>query len=323
MPTPAAMSFQHSPSAPASTIVELNIAAVIAESVLYGVFLVLFCGGMYVRVVRCETSCRSRLWWSPVVVCTVAIFLIASAHWAIAVARWICTSSAFISGRRHRSVDVLLNVNGALSLSSLWFGDAVIIHRLWVLGNRNAKIAVPAILSWTMLVVCGIILSVGLLRNVPNSPAVIYMHWILRVFTNVYCTLCISWRLWRVRKSHTDQAFETLNTLLAVTIESAAILAAWTIFYVTTSELNSPLNLFAGALTPQVIGLTNMLIQIRIALTSGAGGEGSGSGLVITSLGSMVRVNVVHLGLPELPDSGAGQELKEEEEDVEMTRFDA
>jgi hypothetical protein len=60
-----------------SRILVVNIATVILESLLYGIFLVCFFVNLYVRVSKYANpkQFRTRAWWNPVVISTMAIFL--------------------------------------------------------------------------------------------------------------------------------------------------------------------------------------------------------------------------------------------------------
>ncbi|KAJ7064607.1 hypothetical protein C8F01DRAFT_770294 [Mycena amicta] len=283
-----------------TNLLALNIAGVVAECVIYGIFLVLFCGGMYLRISRFDSQ-RGDLWWNPVVICTVAIFLICTAHWSLTLTRFL---RAFTGSHGSalayycRPNDLLQSVNAAITIVSLWFGDALIIHRLWVIWERNAKVTAIPTLCWLGLVGSGISAIVAISKHLHYNNGVtsafLPVNWLLRIITNVYCTAFIAWRLWRVREIETGPTSQLgiLTTLLAVSVESAAILTAWSVFYAVTNETESPLNLIASNLTSQIIGLTNMLIQIRIGLGWSRTTTTHESDMVMTSNGSMFRVNV-------------------------------
>nr|GAT56692.1 predicted protein [Mycena chlorophos] len=272
----------------------LAVASVISESVVFGAFLVLFCIGMAIRVARFDAE-RGDCWLNPVVVCTLAIFSICTTHWSISLTRFLRALSregpfnAF-------TMDSLRNINATLTIVSLWFGDAFMIHRLWVIWDRRPKLVVLPVTFFVGMVASGILSIITLWRHSTENEATTTVIWLLRLFTNGYCTTFIAWRLWYAREIETGPASQLriLTTLLAVTIESAAVLAAWTIFYAVTNQMASQLNTIASTLTPQIIGLTNMSIQIRIGLgwsPRGSGSTSHESGMVMTSIGSMARVN--------------------------------
>ncbi|KAJ7189917.1 hypothetical protein GGX14DRAFT_546998 [Mycena pura] len=270
----------------AISVLAANLTLVVSESVLYGIFLVLFCVGFYSRISRSKSESRfGTFWWLS----TLAIFLTCTGHWIITVIRlfhaflqWPPTDVA--SAYRAFNWGILQKVSSILSVTPMWIGDGVIIHRLWVVWNNDRRIIVLPMLSLVGLIGEFHFLDEALTFNddfdEPANPRV-YTHSFkprgsanpppLQVgysaYTNVYCTAFIAWRVWGVRRAPQETEFKPLMSVLAIIMESAAIVAAWTIFYAITNETDSNLVLIAMNLTPQIIGISNMLIHIRIGIT--------------------------------------------------------
>ncbi|KAJ7189446.1 hypothetical protein GGX14DRAFT_702035 [Mycena pura] len=296
----------------AISLVALNMASVVLESLLYGAFLILFSAGLYLRISRhLSQSSRNGLCWNPVVISTVAIFLTCTGHWILTLVRFF---RAFLESEAPGaalayyscSSDLLVRVGGILTIIALWIGDAVIIHRLWVIWNRNPRVVILPVLSWCGLIIVSLVGLIMAFKHAQYNKGAMIVSWIFEALTNVYCTAFIAGRLWSARQAPQKSQAKLLTSVLAVTVESAAILATWTIFFAVTSETQSPLLLIVMNLTAQIIGLTNMLIHIRIGLGWSTHGDNS-TGVVMTSDASIfaVKTESSELRIPHLRRSQA------------------
>ncbi|KAJ7112694.1 hypothetical protein C8R44DRAFT_882446 [Mycena epipterygia] len=72
--------------------VAVNIVAVVLESLLYGLLLIVFSTNLYLRITRYarpqDFVSRGGLWWNPIVISNIAIFATCTAHWIINVERF-------------------------------------------------------------------------------------------------------------------------------------------------------------------------------------------------------------------------------------------
>ncbi|KAJ7220923.1 hypothetical protein GGX14DRAFT_432437 [Mycena pura] len=287
-----------------SSRVGMKMVVVVLESFLYGISLVLFYIGFHLRISRfASRSIRDGLWWHPVVISTVAIFLTSTGHWLLTIIGFfhaVLESQADGVADAYHSCNSCLtqNVGNALVLVTLWIGEAVIIHRLWVIWNRELRVIALPVLSLLGLIACG---STGLFAIFHHdtytfNEKTMTANWILRLITNVYCTAFIAWRVLGARQEAHETEARPLMSVLAVLVESAAILAAWTVFYAVTYETESELQVVAINLTAQVTGLANMFIHIRLGMAHTmrprTGTQSSdANGVVMTSHASLFGVN--------------------------------
>ncbi|KAJ7189445.1 hypothetical protein GGX14DRAFT_485004 [Mycena pura] len=256
----------------ALSFLAMNMVVVVVESIFYGVFLVLFLVSLYLRISRYAASqsegsgCDGhQLWWHPVAISTTAIFLACTAHYILTVLRFF---NAFIGSRSAlRYYADLSNptahASTALTYVTMWIGDAVIIHRLWVIWNRNLLVIALPCVSLLGLIACSIASLSALLHEAENT---IVINWIFITITNVYCTAFIGWRIWTARRDSQEYGAQLPLTVLVVIIESAAILVVWTIFYASLHATVCEMTALATGVTPPIVGLANMLIYIRIGL---------------------------------------------------------
>ncbi|KAJ6526829.1 hypothetical protein B0H19DRAFT_1197143 [Mycena capillaripes] len=282
----------------ASQILAVNIATVILESLLYGVFLVCFFVNLYLRVSKYANpkQFRTRAWWNPVVISTMAILLTYSGHWILTVVRF---SQAVLSGSLDTEAALLYSgtdssqrtqvVRSALAEVTVLIGDAVIIHRLWLIWNRNFSVVILPMISWVGVLVCGVAVAhltsqfheAG--HNVFATRAAggwVTANWALPMIINVYCTALITWQIWSTSRVVKDLGDGLLMPVLAILVESAAIWTAWAVFFAIAFQRRSLAEFIAKDLTPSVVALTNMLIHLRVGFgwsrTSAQGTSHSG-----------------------------------------------
>ncbi|KAJ7040055.1 hypothetical protein C8F04DRAFT_273259 [Mycena alexandri] len=290
----------------ASRILAVSIATVILESLLYGIFLVCFFANLYIRVSKHANPIqfRTRAWWNPVVVSTMAIFLTYSGHWILTAVRF---SQALLSGSLNTEAALLYYgpessqrtqvVRSALAEITVLIGDAVIIHRLWLIWNRNLSIVVLPMISWVGVLVCGV--AVAYLFSQSHAGHNLFStraggwvtaNWALPMTTNVYCTALITWQIWSTSRVVKDLGDGVLMPVLVILIESAAIWTAWAVFFGVAYQRDSLSLFIAKDLTPSIVALTNMCIHLRVGLgwsrTSVQGTSRSG---VMTSDANMFR----------------------------------
>ncbi|KAF8194015.1 hypothetical protein K438DRAFT_1969305 [Mycena galopus ATCC 62051] len=278
----------------ASRIVEVNIATVILESLLYGIFLVCFFVNLYIRVSKYANprQFRTRAWWNPVVVSTMAIFLTYGGHWILTVLRF---SQAVLSGSLDTEAALLYYgpdssqrtqvVRSALAEMTVLIGDAVIIHRLWLIWNRNFTVVVLPIISWVGVLVCGAAVAYLFSQShaghndfATHAGGWVTANWALPMIISVYCTVLITWQICRVVE---DLGDGLLMPVLAILVESAAIWTAWAVFFAVAYQRHSLAEFIAKDLTPSMVALTNMFIHLRVGSRTSA--QGTSRSGVMTS----------------------------------------
>ncbi|KAJ7214929.1 hypothetical protein GGX14DRAFT_609776 [Mycena pura] len=182
----------------AISLVALNMAVVVLESLLYGAFLILFCAGLYLRISRYTSqSSRNGLCLNAVVISTVAIFLACTGHWIMTV---ICFVRAFLDYKGPGAAleyysgdpDAIMNVGSLFTLITLWIGDAVIpgqVHRLWVIWDRSARVVALPVLSWSGLLIVSLAGTPTLFKQSEYNRSAMTAAWVFKALTNVYCTV--------------------------------------------------------------------------------------------------------------------------------------
>ncbi|KAF8198885.1 hypothetical protein K438DRAFT_1966855 [Mycena galopus ATCC 62051] len=264
--------------------VAVQMAALVVETLLYGIFLVLFFAMCYLRLSTQEKG-KSRfadgvLWRTSVEVSLLALLVLATAHWTITI---FCFFSAFFGGGDDTLGAVLIALltrlqvfvitENALTVFSMLVGDAILIHRTWVIWNRNIRVALLPISLWMGMMVSGLVPVSLLYHGSPGSLHAIF-YWIsayfmLSTITSIYCTTLMAWRIWKTCRESEELRARNIMCVLTVLVESAAIWTSWTIAFVALHEAGSLAEISINAGVPSLIGIVNTVIHLRVAVGLG------------------------------------------------------
>jgi len=309
-----------------------NFLALILETLLYGVFCVLFVASISVIVRRRGASVNSRL-----LVTISVIWILSTLHWILDVIRGV---QAFVELERGGALQYFLDLSNPLQAAKTavyvtltLVGDGFLIFRCFMVwGARWYMIIVPAML------LCGT--GVGgygatyeFSKAAPGAevflPAIV--PWItsfisLTLCTNVVCTCLIAIRILRIGNGVRNTVATQNLSLNALTVlaESAALYSGSVLSLMITYLLDSNAQYTVLDLTAPLIGITFSIIVIRVSLVAhpsrsysshiGAGSRNVGA----TADGyamhrrPAVAVNVSHLVEIDHGDSASDQYQKHE-----------
>ncbi|KAJ7213734.1 hypothetical protein B0H12DRAFT_370626 [Mycena haematopus] len=262
-------------------LVAVNLGTVSIEAFLYGVYLVLFITSMYLLASRYSTAKvggeTSRI-RSPIFVGPVFLFMLITAHWILTVDRSFLAFVYFENGNLPIAFygdlsQITEAVKTGFLTMALVTGDALIIHRLWIIWSRNMYVCIFPMLTTLGLAICGGGITYQLSQYTPgqNIFATAAGRWItsdtvLTLCANVYCTASITWRIWRNTRLVSPYGSQNLKSLLAVLVESAALYTTWTLFFLISYQTKSNLQFIAADCWPAVTGISCMLIHVRVGL---------------------------------------------------------
>ncbi|KAJ7112695.1 hypothetical protein C8R44DRAFT_882447 [Mycena epipterygia] len=287
-------------------VVAVSMATVVLESLLYGLLLIVFSTNLYLRITRYarpqEFVSRGGLWWNPIVISNTAIFATCTAHWIINVDRFFLAFLASggnpLQFYRNKSQPTSV-VNNTLVVMAVLIGDVVIIHRLWLVWNRNLRVVFFPLLSWLGALADGIAVPYFLTQSTSTNRRFLtaagpwlIANWILTTVITIYCTTFIAWRIWRTSRATAEVGGGLLMPVFVILIESAAIWTAWTIFLTTSFLMGSKLAYILLDLTPAIIGLVNLLIHLRVGLGWSRAEVLDATSAPMTSSASIFAVNL-------------------------------
>ncbi|KAJ7441086.1 hypothetical protein FB451DRAFT_956093, partial [Mycena latifolia] len=253
------------------------LATVVIETFFYGIYLVLFLTSVYLLLrVQSRGLRRRAVWLSPIVCGGSVLFVAVTGHWILTIDRLFLAFSS-VDNR----VDPLAFygdfsqptqiVQSIFLLASLAIVDALFVHRLWTVWAHNRYIVILPTITLIGLVVSTIGVAYDFAQFKPGDDVhALANGWIISdclctVFTNVYCTVLIAWKLWRAHRIARPEGGRTLMTVLVIIVESAALSATWAVFFISAYAAQSNLR-FLIDVTPAIVGGANMLIYVRVGL---------------------------------------------------------
>ncbi|KAJ7052556.1 hypothetical protein C8F01DRAFT_1170411 [Mycena amicta] len=264
---------------PPHSALSMQVVIVVVETFAFAAFLVLFFAMKYLRTF---SPPERRPGLNFVNLSSLAILALATAHWAIMTTVFF---SAMFSGTDSNTTlgDILLDgyfgrlqnaltIGNALSFVAMLLGDAILIHRLSTIYDSYI-VAIPAALCWLGVLITGIMVEVILAQHLPKGLPFrwITANWSFSTLTTVYCTSFMAYRIWKTIRRTQKMKARMFMSILIVLVESAAIWAAWTLFFIILHITHSELQVLGTALVPSVIGIANALIYIRVAFSDGWG----------------------------------------------------
>ncbi|KAJ7764304.1 hypothetical protein B0H16DRAFT_1718236 [Mycena metata] len=249
-------------------VLGVNMALVVLETFLYALLLVSASTTLYLRFVRHEVP--KLLVWNPVVLFTVLISAMSGTHWILTIVDFF---DAFVGSEAH--ADRFFNLQHLLGGLSVLIGDVAIVHRLWLISNHSfSVIIVPILACLGLLIVECATTYVG---NQPAAEAQILV-WVRATWV-LSLNQCFLYRAY---------GEGTHVPVLIVLLESSAAWSIWGFFFGLTSELGSPLVIIAAGLAPVMVGLTNLVIYLRVELQCTRPQGSDLTGVALTSSASII-----------------------------------
>ncbi|KAF8216299.1 hypothetical protein K438DRAFT_1953260 [Mycena galopus ATCC 62051] len=268
-------------------LVSVSLATVALESCLYGAYLVLAITSISLLLRRNAKSHRARtsVYLSPSFLLAIGLVLTITGHWILTVDRSFLAfiyfeNGAFPLGLYADVSHVTEVVKTAFLMATMALGDALIIHRLWIVWGGNKYVVIFPICTWLGLIACGIG-NVYQFTKFQTGQDIFLSEAGRWITSNATFTLCkktvqiftalaafIFWRLWD--HTRTVQPYggsnQSIKSLLSMVVESAAIYTSWSVFFVATYESQSNLQFIAIDCLPTVAGIACMLIHVRVGL---------------------------------------------------------
>ncbi|KAJ7106552.1 hypothetical protein C8R44DRAFT_585696, partial [Mycena epipterygia] len=169
-----------------------------------------------------------------------------------------------------------LVVKNSLVIAAVLIGNVVIIHRLWVIWNRDLRIVFVPVLSWLGILTCGIAIIYVFTQFIATNNKIstadgawVTANWALNTLcaTNLIPNSAfIAWRIWKTSRAEAEVGGGLLMPVLGILIESAIIWTTWEILFGATFWTGSTLQLILSDLTLSIVGLVNLLIHLRVVL---------------------------------------------------------
>jgi len=256
---------------------ESKLVSIFCQSVLYGIYLVLFTATTYTLLwgSKARKSIRSNM-----LIISFAIFVIATMHMATNFSRIVL---AFIihadaPGGPTSFFNELSNFTqmfgSTLYVMQTLLGDALVLYRCFLVWERKLWIiAFPSI-----LLLGSTATGVGILYSfdkvVPQADIFVVQlgHWITSFFsmtfaTNVICTALVAYRVWSLNRTRKHMSFRhrALRPALVLIVESGAMYSATLLALLILYNVDSWFQYVVLDSVSPIVGIVFSVIMLRIA----------------------------------------------------------
>ncbi|KAJ7829310.1 hypothetical protein B0H14DRAFT_2366689 [Mycena olivaceomarginata] len=281
-------------------LVPLSLVTVALESCFYGVYLVLAVTSIALLLSRkARSKYIGSIYLSPMFIGAIGLFLSITAHWILTIDRSFLAFIYFENGTFPLGFygdlsQLTETVKTGFLMAASAVGDALIIHRLWIVWGRNKYVIIFPLLTLAGLSACGAGITYQFTQYKPGQDVFLSEagRWITSnaVFTFSQ-TRAI--KAYRGTGSRSLQFLTNgLQSVLAIIVESAALYTAWGIFFFATYQSRSNLQFIAVDCWPAITGISCMLIHVRVGLGWAQNGSKSSMG---TSLPGKTFLSRRHL----------------------------
>ncbi|PCH37105.1 hypothetical protein WOLCODRAFT_20921 [Wolfiporia cocos MD-104 SS10] len=246
------------------SIVSANLVNVALEGFLYGVFLVLCIASLLILAHRQLYSTGplngvkygiKPLITSPMFIANACLFIANTMHWILSVIRLFGAFEGSVSAEKYfidtRQPQYVSQV--CLEVTCMVIGDALLLVVL------ELEFLLRDIGSLTLFL--------------SSSPSQVIELRVRIGDTDIVCAVSAALITWRICRSRFAVrrygGGQRLITVLVVFIESALLLAIWSIFFGTLFEVHSDLASIGQAGIPGITGIASTLITVRVGLSVG------------------------------------------------------
>ncbi|KAI0327008.1 hypothetical protein GY45DRAFT_1257818 [Cubamyces sp. BRFM 1775] len=279
------------------SILAANLVSMYIECALYGIFLLLSFSSLGLLVHRKRASChalfttpRMSAWphriafvlallKSPLITVNILLILTITVHWLIGMRRFFI---AIVDHKEAKEAgDFLNNLSEGLEIArtavlfvDMLLGDMVITYRTWLVWRRDYRVIVVPCFTIAGLVASGIGLLYVFKTLNPNAGifASTLGPWVLGycVATLTYVSM-IAYKICSINKLTKKTGLMqvsggSLLVSLAIFVESAALYSAWATLFVILYLTRSPVQTLGSGCGPSMIGISFMLITVRVGL---------------------------------------------------------
>ncbi|KAI5824596.1 hypothetical protein K523DRAFT_252874 [Schizophyllum commune Tattone D] len=192
-------------------------------------------------------------------------------------ANWICSCLRLLkayhtsggSSPSHIEMDNTVSAAQMVFRVMTWFvADVIVISRVYVIWNGKLGIILLPALSLAVLLASGVAIAYDTAVLDSDPPDTTFANWKLvnswsSIFTNVYCTGMITYRIVRVSRSHAQTGKSPLSAALATLVESAVFYTTIALLTYATAEAEHVSNAFFIEISAPSAALAAVVIHVR------------------------------------------------------------
>ncbi|KAJ7738739.1 hypothetical protein B0H16DRAFT_1569650 [Mycena metata] len=259
-------------------LLSANLITTVLETLFYGAYVVLATSAVYLTVTRKKgrTAVSSSKMISGVALLSVALFGTVTAHWILNVARLFLAfhnlddplgPRIFYADLSHATE---VTKYGFL-VAALFIGDLFLIHRTWAIWGFCTRIIIFPTLTLVGFTTFGVGLTYQLstYNSTDNIFKSEFRRWttgicFFSLSTTAYTTAFVWYKLWETTRTLKELGIPGLASIIRIFVDSAALLCAWGLFHVISYQCGSNLQFIAVDCTPVLVGISNILIHLRL-----------------------------------------------------------
>ncbi|KAL1700046.1 hypothetical protein EV121DRAFT_215012 [Schizophyllum commune] len=192
-------------------------------------------------------------------------------------ANWICSCLRLLkayyasggSSPSHVEMDSTVSAAQMVFRVLTWFvADVIVISRVYVIWNGKLGVILPPALSLAVLLASGVAIAYDTAVLDADSSDTTFANWKLvnswsSIFTNVYCTGMITYRILCVSHGHAQTGKSPLSAALAALVESAVFYTTIALLTYATAEAEHVSNAFFIEISAPSAALAAVVIHVR------------------------------------------------------------
>ncbi|KAF8208012.1 hypothetical protein K438DRAFT_1754758 [Mycena galopus ATCC 62051] len=248
-----------------------TLVSLFVESVLYGLFILLFVLSMSILLGKRKQVMRIN---KPMVSASIIMFILSTVHLGVDLRRAMDT---FLHSKSLAAVNTASYIlkSTAYYLQTIT-GDGFMLFRVYLVWNADNRVCLPIFVCFIASIAMGIVTIHEFAKVSSSDPVFVKPHnWIvsffsLTLFTNFSCTLLIAGRIWWIDRQAGNAAEiisgRKLGPTIIILIESGAIYSACLIILLSLYISGSYAQYIALDGVVQVVGVVFSLIIVRVGL---------------------------------------------------------
>jgi len=252
-----------------------QLVALIVETMVYGVFLVLWIQCLHILAKRAEE--RKEHFFKPLSFTAMFLFLTITSHWLLDCAR---AFQAFILAQDHFKCDPMFPnaatiiyshisdpksvTNSALYVLTTLVGDAFMIYRLFIVWERNWWIIIPPTSFMVALAITGSAVTYNFWHSIPIFAARGWItgSFVLTLLANLSSTSLIAYRIWLSGRSLEQSSYSTAK-IVEIIVQSAAIYSCCLIVSLASYLSHSNIQFVGVSINSPMVGIIFCMIILR------------------------------------------------------------
>ncbi|KAJ7738740.1 hypothetical protein B0H16DRAFT_1424752 [Mycena metata] len=256
-------------------LLHANLITTVLETLLYGAYVVLGISAVYLTITRKRHDVSSKTVFG-VALLSVILFGTVTAHWILDVARLFLAFQnvddplgprIFYADLSH-ATEV---AKYAFLVATIFIGDLFLIHRTWAIWGFCTRITIFPILTLmgSLTFGVGLVYQLSTYNSTDDIFKSDFRRWTTGICffslgTTAYTTGFVWYKIRETTRTLRELGIQSLASTIRIFVDSAALLCTWGVFHAISYQCGSNLQFIAVDCTPVLVGISNILIHLRL-----------------------------------------------------------